>query len=218
MISKEVVTTFPRAVLPALTSEVRGFAPSWIGDGRTDSFGINRHISHKAISLYARETTLYETASRLEDLLVTWLLVADERQAHIYECHKPAQKLPWGEDSRYNREPVCQWEMVPDGTINALSIDDYRGGCSWSPGGTVSFGDELQRSLFDQHKAIKEELKRQFIRMIAEKLEQASEKYSFDRLMLVAPSAMIADLGEYLDVRTQNCIIGVLSKYPLRFL
>ena len=44
MISKEVVTTFPRAVLPALTSEVGGFAPSWIGDGRTDSFGINRPL------------------------------------------------------------------------------------------------------------------------------------------------------------------------------
>ena len=212
MMNKEVTTTFSSAVLPVLTSEFQGFPSCWIGDRCAGSFRINRQVSHKAILLYARETALYEAAAKLGELLVTWALIADDRQAHIYECNKPMKKLRLGENNRYDKKLECEWAPISDGIINAQSIDDYRGGYSWP--GAALFGDELQRGLFGQLKAIKEELKRQFIRMIADKLEQAGKKNSFDHLMLIVPCAMIADLREQLDARTQNCIVGVLSKYP----
>ena len=215
MTNKEVTTIFARAALPALTSGFRGSTSPWIGNRCADSFQINRQISHKNILLYAREMALYETASRLEEILVTWALIVDARQAHIYESNKPTQTFRLAENNLYNKEWEYEWEPISDGTINAQSIDDYLDGNIWPC--AASFGGKLQQSLFDQHKAIKEELQCRFIRMIANKLEHASKKNSFDRLVLVASPTMIADLRKQLDVRTQSCIIGVLSKYPLDY-
>ena len=37
---------------------------------------------------------MYERATQHQQPLITWVLVADGKQANIYECRKATQKIP----------------------------------------------------------------------------------------------------------------------------
>jgi hypothetical protein len=163
--------------------------------------------------LHAKKVAMYERAALLEQLLVTWVLFANDKYARIYE----RRNLTQGRLSEASERHPCfdnrsLYELVPmpDGAIAAESIVDSPADRDWT--NAVSGGNDSARGIYDPCGDLKEKLKRKFIETIAWKLQQGCAKNSFDRLVLAAPSRLIAALTGQLNADVRNCIVDALPK------
>jgi len=159
------------------------------------SRGESPSVSRHKMFLHADKLAMYERASRLPQLLVTWMLVADGGQAQIYEGRKAMQSVLAGKTAGQiysEKKSRREWVLIADGIIAAEKSQD------------------LSTNDYDQD--IMDHSQHQLIRAIASKLQSAFEEGSFDRLALIAPSWMIVELKERLDADVQNCIIGVMPR------
>jgi len=172
-----------------------------------------KHIFGTTKSINERKIAMYERAAELPQLLVTWVLVADGRQAQIYECHKTTQKIPLGGANKhhyYNEKSGHELVPMADGFLEAESVDDYQTGHDRR--GTASSSNSPTHNTYEPHGDINKELKRRFTKIIADKLQQACIESSFDHLVIVAPTRMLGELREQLSADVQNRIVGVLPK------
>ncbi|HUY68276.1 MAG TPA: host attachment protein [Alphaproteobacteria bacterium] len=140
-----------------------------------------------------------------------WALIADGKQARVYECRRAEKIVPMSGTTRhaYGTEET-EWELVPrkDMSLEAESIKDYQIGHGRR--GTASSGMSPARNTYEPHGDIKEELKRHFVTTIAAKLQQACLQKSFDRLIMAAPPHMLGELREYLDPEVRKTIMAEL--------
>lgn len=137
----------------------------------------------------------YERAAQIQQLLVTWVLVADDSHAQIYECRKTMKNIPWGEANKHScADEKSGYELmtVPNGVMEAETVDGYR--TEYSRRGAGLSSNRLSLNAHEPCEDIKEELRRRFIGAIAGNLQQAGAKNSFDRLVLMAPARMISEL------------------------
>jgi len=144
---------------------------------------------------------------------VTWVLVADGKQANIYDCRKAMQKIPLGGANKhhaFDEKPIHELVPVPNGALEAESINDYQVGHDRR--GTTSSSVSSVHNSYEPHGDIKEELKRRFTEALAKKLGKAHEEKLFDHIILVAPAKMIGELREQLAPDLQRCVAAVLPK------
>jgi protein required for attachment to host cells len=144
---------------------------------------------------------------------ITWVLVADGKQAQIYECLKTIRNIPLGGVNihhYFNEKSGIELAPVPDGTLTAETIDSYQIGHDRR--GTSSSSVSSVHNTYEPHGNIEEELKRHFVKAIAAKLDRACAEKSFDRLVLVAPARMVGEIREQLTAEAQKRIAAVLPK------
>lgn len=176
--------------------------------------GITHFYGNDRSSLICEgKIAMYERAAQLQQFLITWVLVADSRQAQIYEYHKSTQEIPLaGANKHHYTSERSDHELapVPNGALEAESIDDYQIGRDQR--GTASSDNSPVHNAYAPHGDITEELKRRFAKAIAGKLHRACMENFFDRLVLVAPAKMIGELVEQLTTDVQDSLVAVLSK------
>lgn len=157
----------------------------------------------------------YERASHLLQFLVTWLLVVDKGHAQLYNDHKsqcsPTQNRKSTDSSRQTSSSY-EWSLVSDGEINELPIADFLK--EYKSGGVTNDNYSLENS-YNLPKNHESQQGRQFTQAIADRLHQACEKNSFDRLMLVAPPHMLMELWAQCDTEVQKRIVGVHPNDPV---
>ena len=144
---------------------------------------------------------------------ITWVLIADGKEAQIYVCNKNIKKLPLGGANihhYYDEQSGHELLTVPEGQLNAESINDYQIGHDQR--GTSSSSNSPTHNTYEPQGDIKVELKRRFAQSIAEKLQKAFQEKLFQNLILVAPPKMIGELREYLDDNLQTHVIASLAK------
>lgn len=145
--------------------------------------------------------------------LTTWVLVADGKQAQIYNCIGKLQtKTLGGANQHHLYSEAIGHELIPvvHGTLNAESMDDYELG--HDKRGTSSSSNSPTHNTYEPRGDIHAELNRRFMQLIAEKLNRAHADKLFDKLVLVAPSKVIGELNDHLTGALQNDIAAVLSK------
>jgi len=144
---------------------------------------------------------------------VVWVLIADGKQAHIYECRKAIHQIPLGGANKhhyYDEKSGFELVPVPGGILEADSIDNYRIGHDRR--GTASSSNSPTHNTYEPHGDIQAELKKQFSKAIASKLQHACTEKIFDRLIIVAPAQMIGELRKQVTPDVQDRIVAVLPK------
>lgn len=156
---------------------------------------------------------MHANTKPMSEKSITWVLVADGKQAQIYECSKTTRNIPLGGANThhyFNEKSGHELVPVPDGTLKAETIDSYQIGHDRR--GTSSSSVSSAHNTYEPHGDIKEELKRHFVKTVAAKLDRACTEKSFNRLVLVAPARMIGEIREQLTAETQNHVVAVLPK------
>jgi len=147
-------------------------------------------------SAHAHKIAMYERAAQLPLLLTTWVLVADAWRAQLYERRHTTDQVTAGQPYD-DRQTKSVFMPVKDGTIEMETIDDYHS----------------EHYSYDAiHKYIREEMNQRFIKSVAHKLQHSLMHKMFDRLILVSPPKLIAELKEHLSENVQNCIAGILPR------
>jgi protein required for attachment to host cells len=155
-----------------------------------------------------REHTAYQPQP-----IVTWILIADDKEAQIYDCHKTLQPIPLGGANPhhyYNEKSSHELSPVMNGLLKSESINDYQIGHDRR--GTASSSNSPTHNTYEPHGDIDGELKRRFAESIAHKLQQACENKLFDQLILVAPPKMIGELREHMSKNIDTKIVATLPK------
>lgn len=145
--------------------------------------------------------------------LITWILVADAKQAQIYIRQKIEKLVPLAGNSRRNqfaeviaREPV----PVPGMKWEAESAEQYEVGRNAT--GMVFESVNSARSMSEPHMDVHEEIKDRFAKTIAEQLNHAKTEKSFDRLVLIAPAKMLGEIKKHLDEKVVKCVAAEMPK------
>ncbi|HUY67954.1 MAG TPA: host attachment protein [Alphaproteobacteria bacterium] len=142
---------------------------------------------------------------------VIWALIADGKQARVYECRRVEKIVPMSGTTRhaYSTEEL-EWELVPrkDMSQEAESPGDYQTGHSQR--GSIFGATASVRHTVEPHVDMKEELKRRFMHAVAQKLDETCRNKAFDRLIVALPPRMLGELREYLDPRVRNTIMAEL--------
>lgn len=144
---------------------------------------------------------------------VTWILVADARQAQIYMRQKIERQVP--RIGNYRRNPfeeIIAHAPVPvDGmTWEAESADEYETGRNQT--GMVFESTGSARSMSEPHIEVRDEIRNHFARAIANRMIHEYEEKSFDRLVLIAPAKMLGEIKKHLDAKTLKSIAAEMPK------
>jgi protein required for attachment to host cells len=123
-----------------------------------------------------------------------WIVIADGHEAKVFERHGPQSELV----------PVADMTMTVDLPPNR-TIQDDRPGRSFESSCPTRHAME---SRTDPHR----ELKRDFARSVAEKLDLALRDQRFERLVIVAPPATLGDLRRGLSQQLEGKVAAELAK------
>jgi protein required for attachment to host cells len=149
---------------------------------------------------------------------VTWVLIADGREAHLHILHKTMQKIPLaGTNKHHYYNEKSGYELIPlqGGILKAESIDDYQIGHDRR--GTSSRNNSSAHNTYEPEGDITEELKRRFAKAIATRLHQAYMGKYFSHLVLVAPANIMGAIREHLTDDVQRHVVGTLIKELIPF-
>ncbi len=123
---------------------------------------------------------------------VTWVVVADAREAQIYVRGRPHDVLvPVG-------DPLAAEPVEREQGRHAL--------------GRVYESRSTARHMHEPHVDVREETRRRFMLEIGEKLETSWEQHAFDRLVLIGPPKVIGDLRRTLSDDMQRTVIAEVGK------
>jgi protein required for attachment to host cells len=115
---------------------------------------------------------------------VTWILVADGKQAQIYVRKNMGRKVITNTNSNYvYNKKTTNSEVMPLGT-----------------------------AFIAEQPEITSELTISFVKTIAAYLNTARAKRQFNRLVLIAPSKLLGELRSHLNKTVELSIIAELSK------
>ncbi len=144
---------------------------------------------------------------------VTWILVADGKQAQIYAREMREKRIPIGGGAKhrhYDESFVQDLVEVPDMAWQAESPTIYEAGRDRL--GRVFESGNSAHHMSEPRMGIHEEIKQHFMKMIADRLNEARAKKMFDRLVLVAPARMLGELKDHLDKTVLKAVAAELPK------
>ncbi len=126
----------------------------------------------------------------------TWILVAHEAGARVFENHGPGTGLTLVESIEH-----------PEGRARDRDIDSDRPGRSFRK----NSGDPRRASM-SQSEGPHDRVVADFARALADKLQHARTQNQFERLVLVAPPRFLGLLRSSLDEPTARLVVGSLHK------
>ncbi len=144
---------------------------------------------------------------------VTWVLAADNQHAEIMSCVKRTRLSGFvGMNKHHFPREAFAYELVPEpgGIIRSETLDDYQIG--YDLRGTDMNSATAKRTTYEPEGNIQKELKRRYLKAIAEKLNRAALQDSFDKLVLVAPQRLIGEIKEHLPVDVLRRIVAEIPK------
>jgi protein required for attachment to host cells len=124
--------------------------------------------------------------------VVTWVFVADGKEAHAYLWHADALT------------------PIPDLKLKAESIDDYD--ISRRNLGTVFESSSTVRHNVQPRLDIHDEIRSHFAKAILDCLNEASEKEAFDKFILVAPDKLLGLIRKGLSKKTHERLLADVPK------
>jgi protein required for attachment to host cells len=144
---------------------------------------------------------------------ITWILVADGRQAQIYRRQYVDELIPL--ERRFRRsqfEEVATNEPVPVPGMKwkAESPAQYEVGRNKI--GMVFESANSARSMSEPHINVREEIRNHFAKTIAGHLNRAQAQKAFDRLVLIAPAKMLGEIKKQLDERVLKQVVAEMPK------
>jgi protein required for attachment to host cells len=144
---------------------------------------------------------------------VTWILVADSRQAQVYVRHRTEKSIPLAGNSRRNQfEEIIAHAPVPVTGMKwvAESTDQYK--VSRDRLGRVQESANSAHHMSEPRIDVKEEIREHFARTIAQELYRAREAKAFDRLVLIAAPKMLGEIKKHLDKKIAKLIMAEMPK------
>ncbi len=144
---------------------------------------------------------------------VTWILVADSRQAQVYTRHKVEKLMPLLGNSKRNQfSEIIAHEPVPVLGMKweAESDDQYEVGRNAT--GMVFESANSARSMSEPHMNVSDEIRMHFAKKIADQLNRAREEKLFDRLVLVAAPKMLGEIKKHLSGKTLKSVAAEMPK------
>jgi len=124
----------------------------------------------------------------------TWVLIADGARARILENDGPGRGLHAVPDTNLAAEHGATHDLVDD-----------REGRTFS-------SINRSRSAIDARKDPHRALKSEFARTLADRLAHAAAAHAYDRVVLVAPPAMLGDLRHALSDEVKAKVVGELAQ------
>jgi protein required for attachment to host cells len=155
---------------------------------------------------------MQKPAAAVQPKPVTWILVADGRQAEIYIRKSVERRIPLGSNGLHRHyQEIHEPELVPVGVrLHAESRDEYD--ASRRQLGRVFESATPARSIAEPRLDVREEIRQHFAKEIAERLENAEFGGAFDRLVLIAPPKILGELKKHLRKSVLNKVIAELPK------
>jgi protein required for attachment to host cells len=129
-------------------------------------------------------------------MATTWILVAHDAGARIFENHGPGKGISLIDEIEH-----------PEGRARAGELDSDRPGRSFRK----NSGDP-RRAAMSRSEGPRERVVATFARDLAGKLRQGRVSHAYERLVLVAPPRFLGSLRAALDDPTSACVVGSLDK------
>ena len=144
---------------------------------------------------------------------VTWILVADSRQAQVYTRERVEKLIPLASNSRRNQfEEVISRAPVPVPGMKwqAESADQYEIGRNRT--GMVFESAGSSRSMSAPHMDVRDEIRSHFAKTVGQQINHAKAEKAFDRLVLIAAPKMLGELKKHLDAGVLACVAAEMPK------
>lgn len=144
---------------------------------------------------------------------ITWILVADSRQAQVYSRQRVEKQIPLPGNSRHNQflEVVAHEPMpIPGMRWKAESADQYEIGLNKT--GMVFESANGSRSMSAPHVDVRDEIRNHFAKAVATHMNKAHADKAFGRLVLVASPKMLGEIKKHLDAKTLKCLAAEMPK------
>lgn len=142
-----------------------------------------------------------------------WVLVADGKQAGIYQFGKVEKVVPLpgnAKHAHYETSTAMELSEVAGMRWQAPSAEEYQVGRNAT--GMVFESAGGARHMSAPHLDARREVKEHFASMIAGEVNRARAKKSFDQLVVIAPPQMLGVLREHFDKGTAGAIRAELAK------
>jgi protein required for attachment to host cells len=144
---------------------------------------------------------------------VTWIVVADGRQARIFMPRHVERHIPMSGNARhhhYQERHELELQPVFARPLHAESVDRYDFGRDQL--GRVFESASTARHMAEPRIDVRQEIKADFMKSVARELEKARGRNAFDRLVLVAPPKTLGELKKHLGQSLQACVVSTLAK------
>lgn len=151
--------------------------------------------------------------THVEKSIITWVLVADARQAQIYMPKRIERRIPLAGNGkqRHTSERVeRELTAILVKPLSAESAKDYETGSNKT--GMVFESFSSARHMAEPHLDARKEVKRHFARRIADFIGGAKNGEAFDRLVIVAPPEMLGEINASLDEHTRRKVTAKVAK------
>jgi protein required for attachment to host cells len=126
----------------------------------------------------------------------TWILVAHDAGARVFESHGPGKGLTLVETIQH-----------PEGRLRDRDIDSDRPGRSFRKDSGDPRRAAMSRGEGPHDRAVSD-----FVRALADKLRRARVDNRYERLVLVAPPQFLGLLRSSLDAPTTRLVVGSIDK------
>jgi protein required for attachment to host cells len=144
---------------------------------------------------------------------VTWILVADGRQARIYTRSYAEKSIPLpGNAKHHHYEEGHAHELVPVPGADFLAESAQHYDFNSKQLGRVHESANSAHHMSEPRETVGEKIKRQFMETIAGHLKVAHQAKLFERLVLVAPAKALGELKESLSREVLGCVAAELPK------
>jgi protein required for attachment to host cells len=137
---------------------------------------------------------------------VTWILVADGKQAQVYVRERVERRMPPSFAESISHEPM----PVADMCWEAESADQYQVGRNAT--GMVFSSGGSARHMSEPHMDARAEVKQHLAVLVAGELDMAKAQKRFDRLVLVAPPKMLGEIKKHLGKAVLKSVVAELPK------
>ena len=142
-----------------------------------------------------------------------WVLVADGKQASIYQLGKAEKVIPLPGNAKhphYETSAAVELSEVAEMHWQAQSADEYQVGRNAT--GMVFESAGGARHMSAPHVDARREVKDHFATMVAGEVNRARAKKSFDQIIVIAPPQMLGVLREHFNKDTRDVIKAELHK------
>jgi protein required for attachment to host cells len=142
-----------------------------------------------------------------------WVLVADGKQASIYQLGKAEKVIPLPGNAKhphYETSAALELSEVAGMHWQAQSAEEYQVGRNAT--GMVFESAGGARHMSAPHVDVRREVKEHFATMVAGEVNSARAKKSFDQIIVIAPPLILGVLREHFDKDTRNAIKAELQK------
>jgi protein required for attachment to host cells len=129
-------------------------------------------------------------------MATTWVLVAHDAGARVFENHGPGKGLTLVEETDHPEGRMRDGELVSDRPGRSFRKDS---------------GDP-RRAAMSQSQGPHDRVVASFARDLAQRLQQGRMQSMYDRLVLVAPPKFLGLLRSSLDAPTGQLVVGSLDK------